>query len=130
MGTQFCTHKVHSDLSCFLSPNFERTMEKFAFKMKLLPNQKEFYKKRHDEIWPELVKLLHDVGISDYSIFLDEETSILFAVLRRNTKDHKMDSLPEYEVMQRWWKFMGDIMNTNSDGSPTMKNLDPMFHLP
>ena len=104
-------------------------MEQIAFKMKLQPGQKELYKKRHNEIWPELEKLLHDVGISDYSIFLDEETSILFAVLRR-TKDHKMDSLPEYEVMQRWWKFMGDIMSTNPDGSPTMKNLVSMFHLP
>merc|ERR1712223_1584697 len=100
MGTQFCTHKVHSDLSCFLSPNFERTMEKFAFKMKLLPNQKELYKKRHDEIWPELVKLLHDVGVFDYSIYLDEETSILFAVLKR-TKDHEMGSLPEKVVMKK-----------------------------
>ena len=44
-------------------------MEKFAFKMKLLPNQKEFYKKRHDEIWPELVRFLYDVGVFDYSIF-------------------------------------------------------------
>ena len=103
-------------------------MEKFAFKMKLLANQKEFYKKRHDEIWPELVRLLHDAGVSDYSIYLDEETSILFAVLKR-TKDHEMGSLPEKEVMKKWWKFMGDIMETNFDGSPTVKNLECMFHL-
>ena len=68
--------------------------------MKLLPNKKEEYKKRHDEIWPELVELLHESGISDYSIFLDEESSTLFAVLRR-AKDHKMDSLPEKEVMKK-----------------------------
>jgi L-rhamnose mutarotase len=103
-------------------------MEQIAFKMKLLPNQKELYKKRHDEIWPELVELLHEVGVSDYSIFFDEESSILFAVLRR-TRDHKMDFLPEKEVMKKWWKFMGDIMETNPDGSPSTKNLDQMFHL-
>ena len=104
-------------------------MEQIAFKMKLLPNQKELYKKRHDEIWPELVELLHEVGVSDYSIFLDEESSILFAVLRR-TRDHKMNSLPEKEVMKKWWKFMGDIMETNLDGSPCTKNLDQMFSIP
>ena len=103
-------------------------MEQIAFGMKLLPNKKEEYKKRHDEIWPELVKLLHESGISDYSIFLDEESSTLFAVLRR-TKDHMMDSLPEKEVMKKWWRFMGDIMITNSDGSPMVKNMDCMFHL-
>ena len=104
-------------------------MEQIAFKMKLLPNQKELYKKRHDEIWPELVELLHEVGVSDYSIFFDEESSILFAVLRR-IKDHKMNSLPEKEVMKKWWKFMGDIMETNLDGSPCTKNLDQMFSIP
>ena len=104
-------------------------MEQIAFKMELQPDQRELYQKRHDEIWPELVELLKDAGISDYRIFLDEETSTLFAVLRR-TEDHKMESLPEQEVMLRWWKFMGDIMVTNSDGSPMVKNLDPMFHMP
>ena len=85
---------------------------KFAFKMQLNEGEAEEYQKRHDEIWPELVDLLHDAGFSDYSIFLDEETNILFGVLKR-TKNHKMNQLPEQEVMQRWWKFMGDIMKTN-----------------
>ena len=40
-----------------------------------------------------------------------------------------MDSLPEKEVMKKWWEFMGDIMETNPDGSPSAKNLDQMFHL-
>jgi L-rhamnose mutarotase len=51
-------------------------MAKLAFKMKLKPGKKEEYRRRHAEIWPELVKLLHDNGVSDYSIFLDEETSL------------------------------------------------------
>lgn len=104
-------------------------MEKFAFKMMLNPGQAAEYKKRHDEIWPELVALLHDTGISDYSIFLDDETNILFAVLCR-TEDHGMDELPSTEIMQRWWSFMGDIMATNSDGSPIATPLTKMFHLP
>lgn len=104
-------------------------MEQIAFKMELQSGQRELYQKRHDQIWPELVELLHDAGISDYSIFLDEETSTLFAVLRR-TEEHKMGSLPKHEVMQRWWKFMGDIMVTNPDGSPMVTNLDSMFHMP
>ncbi len=104
-------------------------MEQIAFKMQLQPGQIAAYTQRHDEIWPELVDLLHDAGISDYSIFFDAETSTLFAVLRR-TPDHKMDDLPQHEVMQRWWKFMGDIMETNPDGSPVVKPLQRAFHLP
>lgn len=104
-------------------------MEKIAFKMMLNPGQAAEYKKRHDAIWPDLATLLHDAGISDYSIFLDDDTDTLFAVLWR-TDDHQMDDLPKHEIMQRWWAFMGDIMATNPDGSPVVIALGKMFHLP
>ena len=103
-------------------------MEQIAFRMTLNPGQAAEYLRRHDEIWPELVTLLREAGISDYSIFLDPETNALFAVLRR-AADHGMDALPRHEVMQRWWAFMGDIMATNADGSPVVVPLQPVFHL-
>ena len=73
-------------------------MEQIAFKMFLNSGQADLYKKRHDEIWGELVRLLKDAGISDYSIFLDPETNTLFAILRR-IEGHQMDQLPKHEVM-------------------------------
>jgi len=51
-----------------------------AFKMKLKPGCVAEYKKRHDEIWPELSKAHSDAGIPDSSIYFDEETRSLFAV--------------------------------------------------
>ncbi|WP_284944394.1 L-rhamnose mutarotase [Acidisoma cladoniae] len=103
-------------------------MEQIAFRMQLNAGQAADYTRRHDEIWPELVALLKDAGISDYSIFLDPETLALFAVLRRKA-DHGMDALPSHDVMQRWWGFMGDIMATNPDSSPVVVPLQPVFHL-
>ena len=103
-------------------------MEQIAFRMMLSPGQAAEYRRRHDAIWPELVALLHDAGIADYSIFLDPETNALFAVLRRRA-DHGMDALPDHAVMQRWWAFMGDIMATNPDRSPVVVPLKPVFHL-
>ena len=103
-------------------------MEKYAFKMQLNAGCKDEYKKRHDEIWPELVALLKDAGISDYSIHLDEETGTLFGVLWR-TDDHKMDALPATETMQKWWAHMADIMATNPDNAPIAVPLTPVFHM-
>jgi L-rhamnose mutarotase len=103
-------------------------MEQIAFRMQLNAGQAADYTRRHDEIWPELVALLKDAGISDYSIFLDPETFSLFAVLRRSA-DHGMDVLPSHAVMKRWWAFMGDIMATNPDSSPVVVPLQPVFHL-
>lgn len=104
-------------------------MEKHAFRMRLKPGQGAEYRRRHDAIWPELAALLREVGISDYSIHLDEATGDLFAVLWRRG-DHRMESLPEQDVMRRWWAWMGEIMETNPDGSPQVKILEPVFHLP
>lgn len=104
-------------------------MEKFAFKMRLNSGCAAEYKKRHDEIWPELVTLLKEAGISDYSIHLDEETNILFGVLWR-TEDHRMDELPSHEIMQKWWAHMADIMETKPDLEPVAVPLTPVFHMP
>jgi L-rhamnose mutarotase len=103
-------------------------LEQVAFKMHLLPGCAAEYKRRHDAIWPELSALLHQAGISDYSIFLDEETHTLFAVLRRND-GHQMDQLPKSELMQRWWHYMADLMRVESDQSPVQCRLTPVFHL-
>ena len=104
-------------------------MEQIAFTMRLKPGQAAEYERRHDAIWPVLVTLLKEAGISDYSIFLDEETGMLFAVLRR-THQHQMDLLPTQEVMRRWWAYMADLMATNPDSSPVMAPLRRVFHLP
>ncbi|TXT34502.1 MAG: L-rhamnose mutarotase [Comamonadaceae bacterium] len=102
--------------------------EKIAFRMFLNPGCVDEYKRRHDAIWPELSQLLKEVGISDYSIYLDEPRHVLFAVLRR-TPGHTMDTLPNHPVMQRWWAYMADIMRSNADGSPVVEPLPCMFHL-
>ncbi|WP_316830099.1 L-rhamnose mutarotase [Pedobacter aquatilis] len=104
-------------------------MVRIAFKMKLFPGYESEYKKRHDEIWPELVKLLNDTGIAEYSIFLDKNTNDLFGVLK--VADPKlMDTLPEQPVMQKWWAYMGDIMESNADNSPVSFPLEEVFYLP
>ncbi len=104
-------------------------MEKYAFKMRLNDGCEAEYHKRHDEIWPELVDLLKQAGVSDYSIHLDPETNTLFGVLWR-TKGHGMDDLPAHPVMQRWWAHMADIMATNDRNEPLAVPLVPVFHMP
>lgn len=104
-------------------------MEKYAFKMRLNPGCEMEYRKRHDEIWPELVTLLRAAGVSDYSIHLDPETDILFGVLWRKA-DHGMDALPTTDIMQKWWAHMADIMETGPDNAPLVTDLVPVFHMP
>jgi len=103
-------------------------MRTVAFKMKLNPGLAAEYKKRHDEIWPELKKLLKDNGISDYSIFLDEETNILFAVQKQDGSGSSQD-LGSTEIVKKWWAYMADIMETNPDNSPVTVPLKEVFYM-
>jgi L-rhamnose mutarotase len=103
-------------------------MKKIAFKMILKPGMKEEYKKRHDSIWPELKKMIEDSGVSDYTIYLDEQTNILFAVQYLSGKGSSQD-LGSTDIVKRWWKYMADIMETNHDNSPVTIPLEPVFHM-
>ena len=103
-------------------------MERCAFKMKLYPGFREEYRKRHDEVWPELARALHEAGVSDYSIYYDEETNILFAFQKLACRE-KSDRLPQNEAVQKWWAYMADIMETNPDHSPAQKELIEVFHM-
>ena len=103
-------------------------MHRIAFKMKLFDGCEEEYRKRHDAIWPELKNLLKRTGIEDYSIFLDEETNILFGVLKvKNAL--KLDELPNHPVMKKWWAYVKDLMETNDDNSPKSIPLKEVFYL-
>lgn len=102
--------------------------KRFGFKMKLLPGFREEYKKRHNEIWPELVQLLKNEGIGNYSIFLDEEENTLFAY-QEQSGDSSSQDLGNTEVVRKWWKYMADIMETNPDSSPVTIPLEQVFYM-
>ncbi len=98
-----------------------------AAKLKLKPGRGDEYKKRHDAIWPEFSRALRAAGVSDYSIFLDEETGTLFAVQKLATHN-TMAELRKTELMKKWWDHMADLMEVNPDNSPVRVPLKPMFH--
>ena len=104
-------------------------MTRIAFKMKLFKGNEEEYKKRHNEIWPELKQLLKASGISEYSIFLDKETNTLFGVMNAKNQP-SLDKLASEPVMKKWWAYMKDIMESNPDNSPVSKSLEEVFYLP
>jgi L-rhamnose mutarotase len=103
-------------------------MNRIGFKMKLKQGYVAEYKKRHDEIWPELKKLLHESGIYDYIIYLDVETNILFGSLKL-TENNSFGGLPSHSIMKTWWAYMKDIMDSNPDNSPVSISLEEMFYM-
>jgi len=103
-------------------------MKRTGFKMKLLEGYKDEYIKRHREIWPSVVELLRQQGISNYSIFLDEQTNDLYAYQEQSGASSSQD-LGDIEIIKEWWNYMKDIMETNLDNSPVTIPLQEVFHL-
>lgn len=103
-------------------------MKTKAFRMQLKPGMADEYRRRHDALWPDLEQALRAAGIYDYSIFLDEQTLHLFAVLKLRDGDTSA-ALPELPVMRRWWDYMADLMETDDTKRPREWPLAPMFHL-
>jgi L-rhamnose mutarotase len=104
-------------------------MQRVAFKMHLFKGHEAEYKKRHDALWPELQDLLKQTGVQEYSIFLDPGTNILFGFLKIENPV-ALDKLPGHPVMQKWWAYMKDIMESNPDNSPVSIPLKEVFYLP
>jgi L-rhamnose mutarotase len=103
-------------------------MQRLAFKMKLNKGQKEAYMQRHNALWPELKALLKDSGVSEYSIFFDDETHTLFAFQKVSGNNGSQD-LAENLIVKKWWDFMADIMEVNQDNSPVSIPLEEVFYL-
>jgi L-rhamnose mutarotase len=102
-------------------------MTKYAFKMKLKPGCRAEYIRRHDAIWPELKNLLSQSGIKDYTIYFDEETLSLFAV--QYLEGATSQDLGQNPIVQKWWKYMAELMETNPDSSPITIPLEKVFHM-
>jgi L-rhamnose mutarotase len=113
-----------------LDPNAAKSQaqpNRVAFKLKLKPGMAAEYKKRHDAIWPELARAIRDAGISDFTIYLDEETHTLFSS-QKLAPGHTAAKLRESEIMRKWWVHMAPLMETNPDLSPVRMPLDEVFH--
>ena len=104
-------------------------MIRHAFKMKLSNGNVEEYKKRHDEIWPELLSELRRAGIRDYSIYYDPETRTLFA-FQKLTDDSTADALAQNRIVRKWWDYMNDgIMEYDEKNEPVSIPLTEVFHM-
>ncbi|MBQ3402756.1 MAG: L-rhamnose mutarotase [Synergistaceae bacterium] len=89
-------------------------MERYAWKARLKPGMLAEYRRRHDNIWPELKDLLKSAGISNYTIwnvgdelfgYYECEKGIEFAARTQ----------AQSEVVDRWNEYMKDVMTMEMD---------------
>ena len=99
-----------------------------ASMMTVYKDQYDEYKKRHDELWPEMEQEIKAHGAHHYSIFLNEATGQLFAYVEVENEE-LWSQIAKTEVCQKWWAYMEPIMETNEDNSPVSIELTEVFYL-
>jgi L-rhamnose mutarotase len=104
-------------------------MPRIAFTITLKPGADPVeYKRRHDELWPEMADALRKAGIRNYSIFLHGAT--LFAYLETDDVERMRRALADDPVNARWQAYMRDMISVDVDPETGFARLLPeMFHL-
>lgn len=83
-------------------------MERFAWKARVLPGKLDEYIRRHDEIWPEMTKVLNDAGIRNYTIWTTGEE--LFGYYECDSVEHAAKVQATSPVVDKWNAYMKEVM--------------------
>jgi len=99
-----------------------------AFRMAVTPGHESEYIRRHQPIWPDLEATLLAYGVRTYSIFLDSQTSTLFAYVEFDSVE-RWEAVAQTDICRRWWAHMRELMPSNPDNSPITTPLEEVFHI-
>ena len=99
-------------------------MAEYAWIAEVRPGYEDEYKKRHEEIWPEMVETLKQAGVRSYSIFRHGLT--LFGYFETADIERTQEYLANSEVNQRWGESMTSIMKMEIDPNTNFPYLLPL----
>ena len=89
-------------------------MEKYAWKATVIDGMIEEYQKRHNEIWPELLEVLHEAGIENYTIWNVGNELFGYYECKKGV-EFAAKVQRESPVVERWNDYMKDVMTMELD---------------
>lgn len=90
------------------------SMEKYAWRGKIVPGMQEEYKKRHDNIWPEMKEVLANAGIVNYSIWMQGEELFGYYECEKGV-EYAAKVQAGSDVVKKWDEYMKDILIMEKD---------------
>ena len=89
-------------------------MERFAWMGRIKPGMEAEYKRRHDEIWPEMVELLKSAGICNYTIWSDGDLLFGYYECEKGI-EFAEKTQANSPIVDRWNEYMKDILELEMD---------------
>lgn len=100
----------------------------YASRFRLKVGMQSEYKRRHDEIWPEMISMMKEAGISNYSIWNSGED--LFQCFEVENIDRCRRVIAGSEVKKRWDDYMKDIIYVDASSSSSFSaDMELMFYM-
>jgi len=106
-------------------------MPRVCFQLQVRPDRIEEYKARHAEVWPDMLRALHETGWHNYSLFLRPDGLLIGYLETPVSLEQAQAGMALREVNARWQAQMGELFE-ELDGVPPDEGLlvlEEVFHL-
>ncbi len=101
-------------------------MERVCFCLQVRPDRLEEYKRRHREVWPEMLDALREAGWRNYSLFLRDD-GLLVGYVETEDFEAAQRAMAAKDVNDRWQAEMSEFFGERADES--FQRLEQVFHL-
>jgi L-rhamnose mutarotase len=103
-------------------------MERVCFTLEIRPGTEDEYKKRHDEIWPELVEAIKAAGQSNYSLFRKGTTIIGYVECEPDAAT-ALAKVAATDVDRRWGEWFEDVIVSRTGEDGQLRRFEEVWHL-
>ncbi len=105
-------------------------MQRVCFLLRVKKDKLEEYKRRHAEVWPDMLQALRETGWHNYSLFLRED-GLLIGYLETPDFEAAKAGMAEREVNERWQTDMAPFFEAldGQHADESMMALEEVFHL-
>lgn len=105
-------------------------MQRVCFTLQVKPDRLEEYKRRHRNVWPEMLDALRRTGWKNYSLFLRPD-GLLVGYLETPDFEAARAGMQREEVNARWQNEMKEFFIDDAGRAPDkqMAPFEMVFHL-
>jgi len=105
-------------------------MTRVCFLLKVRTEKLDEYRRRHQQVWPEMLDALRAAGWHNYSLFLRPD-GLLVGYLETPDFEQARARMQDHPVNARWQADMAPFFESLEQGTAdaSMMPLDEVFHL-
>lgn len=103
-------------------------MRRVCFTFQLRPGREEEYVRRHREVWPDLIRVLRESGVRNYTLFRRGRTVIAYCECHPDAAT-ALGAVAATEVNSRWSAWFSDVIEELTDADGQLFFADEVWHL-